>query len=187
LRPSPFAVSIRPDGTPCILFTGLRGRAEGCFANTLTLTPGSLTVLTVLGDVWFHLQTVGQRAGLLVVDIALLSCPRILNNHFVSIPVINFGTADTCCVTVDKLCGGNGTTTLQVAGPIVVGKPPAQLFLSNSVPGAIAFDASTKTFLGFDGVSWKPFSFLHTDSIGTAESVITDTHSHIEETSECAE
>ena len=149
--PSPFLLQFRRSGVPCAVFLGLDGCAQAHFANTVSLAPNSCSALVVLGDVWFHLGKPSQAAGLLVVDIALQQPPRIMNAQYISVPVIDFGR---CCepVTIDKKCV---ETTLQVAGPIIVGCPPVHC--ASILPGAIAYDATCQAFVGFDGVSWKKF------------------------------
>lgn len=144
--PSPFLLQVRCDGAICPLLNGLRGCAVGLFANTVIVHPATATIL---GDVWFRLGCPSQPAGVLNVELVLRPCPRIINANRVALPVIDIGC--TGPIVIDKRCG---ETTLQVAGPVVVG-----CVCETTLPlaGAIAFDPYTGAFMGYDGYSWKAF------------------------------
>lgn len=149
--PSPFLVQVRVDGSVCPLLSCLKSCAAATFANTVLVYPGTAVVV---GDVWFHLNCPSQSAGLLLVEMVLKPCPRIVNSARVSVPVFNSPVG--CCagpIVVDRLCGD---TTLQVAGPVVVGCPCETAL---PLPGAIAFDPVKGAFVGFDGLEWKTFTF----------------------------
>lgn len=149
--PKPFLLQVRYDGCPCPLLNGLDGCAPALFANTVLV---HATRATIIGDVWFHLGCPSQPAGLLLVEMLLKPCPRIVNCARVNVPVINI--PDGCQsgpIVTDKLCGD---TIFQVAGPVVVGCANTE---GLCLPGSIAFDPVTKSFMGFDGTEWRSFTF----------------------------
>jgi hypothetical protein len=150
--PAPFVLQVRPGGSASCLLNSLGGGcAEATFANAIVVTPA---VITVLGDVWFHLRCPAQPAGLLLVTLGMVgSCPRVLNGGKVNIPIIRVNSPT---VVVDALC--DGPTTLQIAGPLVVGCVASGDTAASCLPGTIVFDPVLKTFKGFDGDAWKSFT-----------------------------
>ena len=154
--PEPFLVQFRGNGVPCVIFHDLESCAEAVFANTVCLNPGSPAGLLVLGDTFFHVGKPGQAAGMLLLDIALTQPPRLMNGYATAVPVIDYGCVACDPITIDRRCGES--TTLQVAGPVVVGGPSEDCVAI--FPGAIAYDKTTNAFIGFDGTSWKQFQMV---------------------------
>lgn len=153
--PAPFLVDFRgaAAGSPVPLLCALAGCAPLHYASSFCMYAPDAGML--VGDTSFHVGCPSQAAGLLALNFQFgSSCIsgglRITNRQAVTVPVVN--TECDGLVTVDTKCT---STTLLVRGALVVG---CQCDDAPALPGTIRFNPDSRTFEGFDGERWLPFT-----------------------------
>ena len=150
---------------PVLAVTSVPGCATARLGNAVV--PAGPLGLRLLGDVFLRVDVAAQPAGVLDAAVLFDRCAGLRVANGGAATWANAGSSFGADVTesgwVRLDACAPAPTTLQVAGPIIVGGPG---FSGGSatqplpIPGTLYFDVATRQFIGYDGTAFRPLQYF---------------------------